>query len=80
MRNTKYISKTYRDENALRDVQANLARVQRRRRQDADLQLAIEQIDQAIAADKTTEAYAIHKQLLKKHPGLLGSEKTGQPR
>ncbi len=73
--NTKYISKTYRDENTLREVQATLTRVERRRSQDADLQQAIEQIDQAIASDKITEAYAIHKQLLKKHPGLLSSER-----
>jgi outer membrane protein assembly factor BamB/tetratricopeptide (TPR) repeat protein len=71
--NTKYISKTYRDETALREVRATLSRVERRRRQDADLQQALQQIDQAIALDKTTEAYAIHKQLLKKHPGLLGN-------
>jgi len=73
--NTKYISKTYRDENALRDVQATLARVERRRRQDADLQQALEQIDLAITASKTTEAYSIRKKLLKNHPGLSANQR-----
>ena len=72
--NTKYIAKTYRDENTLQEVQAALGRVERRRMQDVDLQQALLQIDQTIAANETTEAYAIHKQLLDKHPSLLGNE------
>jgi outer membrane protein assembly factor BamB len=39
------------------------------------LQQALNQIDQAITARKTTEAYAIHNQLLKIHPGLLSNQR-----
>jgi outer membrane protein assembly factor BamB/tetratricopeptide (TPR) repeat protein len=72
--NTKYISKTYRDETALQEVRATLARVKRGRKQEGDLQQALQQMDQEIAEKNISAAYVIHKRLLEKHSGLLGNE------
>ena len=72
--NTKYIPKTFRNDPVLDEVKATLARVERRRQQNVDLQKGLQEIDEAIGQLDITKAYAIQKSLIGKHPGLLVDE------
>ncbi len=76
--NTKYIPKAFRNEAVLDEVKATLSRVERRRQENADLRLAIGAIDEKIGAGDTAAAYAIQKNLLKQHPGLLSDESLAE--
>lgn len=72
--NTKFVPTTYRDEVRIDSILETIDRVQRQQEQRGKLGEALSQIQAAIDAQDTAKAYAIHKQLLKDYPGLLGNE------
>lgn len=73
-RNAKYVSKELRDDTALAEVEAKLARVQRKQETLGELQQGIAAIRAAIAAGDIRAAYAAHKSLIDQHPELSGDE------
>jgi outer membrane protein assembly factor BamB len=73
-RNAKYVSKELRDDAALADVEAKLARVSRRQATRSDLTQGLAAIKSAITAGDTRAAYTAHKQLIEQHPELAGDE------
>jgi outer membrane protein assembly factor BamB len=73
-RNAKYVSKELRNEAALSDVEAKLARVSRRQETRGELNQGLEAIKAATAAGDARAAYAAHKQLLAAHPELAANE------
>jgi len=73
-RNVKYVSKELRDDDALADVEQDLARVARRGQTRGDLKKALATIQAAVAAGDTRAAYAAHRQLVEQHPELAVNE------
>jgi outer membrane protein assembly factor BamB len=76
--NTKYIPKSLRDETRLDVVRQTLARVERRQQSHDDLQAAIRQIEESIAAGETRAAYDAHGNILKSHPELADDKKLAE--
>ena len=72
-RNAKYVSKELRNDAALADVEAKLARVARRQETQSELNAGLAKIKAATAAGDVRAAYAAHKQLLDAHPELVAS-------
>lgn len=71
-RNAKFISKDLRDDVALAEVEAELARVSRRQQTRGKLAETITTMKSAVAAGDIRAAYEAHKQLLAAHPELAG--------
>ena len=72
--NTKFIPTNFRDDVSLNQIKETLDRVEREQEQRGKLKVALDEIQQAIEDKDTAKAYAIHKQLLKDYPGLLGDK------
>ncbi len=72
--NTKYIPKTFRDEVLLSEVSETLDRVQREQEQNRALTKALADMQLAIDAKDTAQAYQVHDRLLDEHPGLINEE------
>jgi outer membrane protein assembly factor BamB/tetratricopeptide (TPR) repeat protein len=72
--NTKYVQKTFRDETLLAEIQETLARVERNRVQNEDLNNALSEMQKAIEARDLLTAYNLRRELLEKHPTLIKSE------
>ena len=73
-RNAKYVSKEFRDDVALADIEEKLARVGRRQQTRGDLESGLAAMKTAIAAGDTRAAYVTHKQLLEDHPELATND------
>ncbi len=73
-RNAKFVSKEFRDDTALQEIEDKLARVQRRQQTRGELELGLATIKSAIKKGDTRAAYTIHKKLLEDHPQLATDE------
>ncbi len=73
-RNPKYVSREFRDDVALADVEELLARVERRQQTRGDLEAGLAAMKTAVAAGDTRTAYLLHKQLLENHPELVAND------
>jgi outer membrane protein assembly factor BamB len=73
-RNAKYVSKELRNDAALGEVEAKLARVSRRQETRGDLAKGLDEIKAAITAGDPRAAYAAHRKLLEQHPELAADE------
>jgi outer membrane protein assembly factor BamB len=71
-RNAKYISKDLRDDAALKEVEADLARVSRRQQTRSELAEGIAKMKAAVSSGDVRASYEAHKQLLAAHPELAG--------
>ncbi len=72
--NTKFVPKQLRNDALIEQVQETLARVERSQQQAVDLRDGLAKIAEAIEASDPAEAYALHRALLEKHPGLINDE------
>ncbi len=72
--NAAYVPKSQRDEAKLANIQDTLDRVARRQKTHAALSEGLKAMQQALAARKPVNAYAIHMKLLKEHPELIGDK------
>ena len=72
--NTKFIPSTFRDDVVLNEIRQTLDRVERAQEQKVRLAEALAGMQEAIDAQDTAKAYAIHKQLTRENPGLLNNE------
>lgn len=73
-RNAKFVSKDLRDDAALAEVEAELARVSRRQLTRGELSKTIDAMKAAVNDGNPREAYAAREQLLALHPELAGDE------
>ncbi|MEM9352767.1 MAG: PQQ-binding-like beta-propeller repeat protein, partial [Planctomycetota bacterium] len=72
--NTKFVPKQLRNDALIETVQETLARVERSQQQAVDLRDGLAKISEAIEAADPAEAYAVHRELLEKHPGLINDQ------
>lgn len=73
-RNAKFVSKDLRDDAALAEVDAELARVSRRQQTRGELAKTVEAMKAAVAGGDVRGAYEVHEKLLALHPELSGDE------
>jgi len=76
--NTKFVPSTFRDDVVLNEILETLDRVERGQEQSVDLAQALTDIQAAIDGQDTAQAYAIHKGLIRKHPGLLNNQSLAE--
>ncbi len=76
--NTKFIPSTFRDDVVINEIMETLDRVERTQEQKAKLAQGLQNIQQAIDAHDTAQAYAIQKQLIEENPGLLNDESLAE--
>ncbi len=76
--NTKFIPSTFRDDVVLNEILETLDRVERAQEQKVRLAQALADIQEAIDAQDTAKAYAVHKQLIRDNPGLLNNESLSE--
>jgi outer membrane protein assembly factor BamB/TolA-binding protein len=76
--NTKYLPSTYRDDVELNEILETLDRVERAQEQNVRLAQALKDIQEAIDAQDTAKAYAIHKQLTRENPWLTNNESLAE--
>lgn len=76
--NTKFIPSTFRDDVVINEIMETLDRVERGQEQKAKLAEGLQNIQEAIDAQDTAQAYAIHKQLIEKNPGLLNDKSLAE--
>ena len=72
--NTKFLPTSYRDDILLNGILETLDRVERQQQQRKSLAEALVGMQTAIDDGATQQAYEIHRQLIKEHPGLLKDE------